>query len=88
METAEELLCIDNLDSAARCVAFSPTGEQFVTGGEDGAVAIYDAATGDELSRHTGHDGRINDIAWSPTGSLIASGGEDGTVRLWPAPQK
>jgi WD40 repeat protein len=83
METTEELLCVDNLDSAAHCAAFSPDGAQFVTGGEDGGVAVYDATTGDELARHAGHSGRINDVVWSSTGSRIATAGEDGTVRLW-----
>src|SRR6185503_52728 len=36
-------------------VAFTPDGARVITGGDDGALAIWDAATGRRVARATGH---------------------------------
>jgi WD40 repeat protein len=65
------------------CVAYSPDGSAFATGGGDGEIRIWDAATTAQTRQLTGHAGPVSALAWSPDGAVIASGGEDTTVRFW-----
>jgi DNA-binding beta-propeller fold protein YncE len=76
---------------AARCalpeggaaVGFAPAGGTLAAAGYDGAVRVYDPATG--ALRHTlpGHGEAAQAVAFSPDGSLLATAGADGRVRLW-----
>jgi WD40 repeat protein len=63
-------------------VAFSPDGKILAAGGRIGGgrssdtawiIRIYDAATGNELQRLSGHHRRITDVVFSPDGWLLAS---------------
>lgn len=51
----------------------------------DGAIVLYDVASGRELRRLTGHTDLVSSIAFSSDGRFIASGSADGdrTIRLW-----
>ncbi len=67
-------------------LAYRPDGRWIASGGYDGAIRIWDAATGQAVGPPlTGHDGAVCGLAWSPDGRRLASGGDDGTVRLWDA---
>jgi len=62
-------------------VAWSPDSSQLASGGADGTVQVWEAATGLLLFTYHGHAGGVNTVAWH--GSRIASGGADGTVQVW-----
>jgi len=64
-------------------VAFSPDGRLLASGGSDGAVRVWDVATGRELRRLEGHTDSVQSVAFSPDGRTLASGGKDNIVRLW-----
>src|SRR6201988_4976224 len=56
-------------------LAFSSDGKHLASAGQDKAVRLWDAATG-EL-RHTlrGHEDEVLTVAFRPDGDLLASGG-------------
>jgi WD40 repeat protein/tRNA A-37 threonylcarbamoyl transferase component Bud32 len=64
-------------------VAFSPDGRTVLTGSGDGALHLWEAATGKELRQFKGHDRAVETLAFSPDGQTALSGGVDKTARLW-----
>jgi hypothetical protein len=73
-------------------VLFFPDGKTFLTGSNDGDVAVRDSATGKEVRRFHGVMNSVNDVALAPDGkSLAAAGyasvpgpdtGSEGVIRL------
>ncbi len=74
---------LTNHEGEATSVAFSPDGRLLATGSQDGAVRLWDVATGAEIRRLSGHTAEVNAVAFSPDGSLVASASGDRTLRLW-----
>jgi WD40 repeat protein len=64
-------------------VEFSKDSAQLITGGQDGSIRFWDAATGKQLRVLMGHDSEIRDIAWSRDRRTLASASSDKTIRLW-----
>lgn len=62
----------------------APDGSWLASGGDDGTVRIWDAATGQQRAVLTGQSG-VEAIAVAPDSSWLASGSHDGTVRIWDA---
>lgn len=52
-------------------------------GGEDGAVRLWDAATGDEKAVLKRHGSEVVALAFGRDGKTLASGGSDRIVHLW-----
>ena len=72
-----------------RCVAWSPDGALFASGGDDNRVRRWDPATGRLIVVLEGHTDKVRALAWSPGGPFLASSSTDKTVRLWhPAPRR
>lgn len=75
-------------------VRYSPNGEQFVSGGADGKLFVYDGKTG-ELSAElkdpeaqSAHAGGIYSLCWDPDSQFVLSVSGDKTAKLWHVPQK
>jgi WD40 repeat protein len=64
-------------------LAVSPDGARLASGGNDGAVRLWDVPTGRQVAVLEGHTGWVFGVAFSPDGRLLASAGADQSVRLW-----
>jgi RNA polymerase sigma factor (sigma-70 family) len=62
--------------------AFSPDGTRLASAGRDGAVRLWDAATGKLMRKLPNHHEYAYCVAFSPDGKLLASG-DLTTTHLW-----
>jgi WD40 repeat protein len=72
-------------NSCISTVAFSPDGSK-IAGAHDFSnpfIYIYDAITGRQLHRLSGHGHPVNNVEFSPDGQRLVSSSGDGTVRTW-----
>ncbi len=69
-----------------RGVHFLPNSRQFIYGGADGAVRIYDLESG-KVSSWKAHESPIRAMAVSPKGDCIATFGNDGALKAWNLPE-
>jgi WD40 repeat protein len=68
-----------------RCVAFCPDGRTVLTGGWDGTVWRWEAATGKPVGSPIRHGEEGTRVALSGDGRRFVSAGSDQTARLWDA---
>ena len=67
-------------------VAFSPDGQQIVSGSTDRTVRVWDVRTGEVAAQpFESHTDSVYSVAFSPDGQQIVSGSLDQTVRVWDA---
>ncbi len=69
--------------SGIATAGLSPDGLRVVVASHDASASIRSAATGEEIVRLKGHEGRINDAAFSPDGLRVVTGSADGTAGIW-----
>ncbi|KAF7374077.1 WD40 repeat-like protein [Mycena sanguinolenta] len=50
---------------------------------EGNTMQVWDAATGNEVTKMEGHTGGVRSVAFSPNGAQIVSGSSDKTARIW-----
>ena len=71
------------LDAFVVSVAYNPDGTRLASGGGDGTIVLWDAATGDSLQTLVGHSDVVANVVFSPDGAYLASASQDETVRVW-----
>jgi WD40 repeat protein len=69
--------------SWVNAVAYSPDGEQFATGCNDGVIRLWHSSDYRLLRTLEGHQDGVRSVAFDPSGQRLASGSDDQTVRLW-----
>lgn len=70
-------------EGAVNAVAALPDG-RFLTGGEDGRIALWRVGEAQPLRVIEGHEGPVVGLAVSPDGRQVASASWDGTARIAP----
>ncbi|KAL4230154.1 U3 snoRNP protein [Mactra antiquata] len=65
------------------CVAYSPDGQNMVTGGDDGKVKVWSTTSGFCFVTFTEHLGGITGVIFNHNGHVILSSSLDGTVRAF-----
>jgi WD40 repeat protein len=67
----------------ATAAAFAPDGRLLATSGYDGAILLWEVATGRLVRRLEGARGTIWSLDYAPAGDRLAAAGEDGKIRIW-----
>jgi WD40 repeat protein len=83
LASGKELLSKPAHERTVSSLAFTPDSRTLLSGGADGRIGIWDAATG--KSRHflrTIRWGSVTGVALVPGGSTFVSAGQDGLIRL------
>lgn len=70
------------------CVVFQPGGKLIASGGEHGAIKLWDAETLCEAFALIGHEHAVRSLAFTADGKLLLSGADDRSVRLWDVANK
>ncbi len=82
--TGRELRTLTGHEGWILGLSFSPDGVLLASSGSDGAVMLWDVASGEVVRTMNWLDWTWADsVAFSPDGRLIASGMANGTTRLW-----
>lgn len=63
-------------------IAILPGDKQFFAGSEDGAINLWNVATGEREELPQQHSGWLWSVALSPVSSQLVSGSSDSTVGL------
>lgn len=69
--------------SAVWAVAYSPDGQWIAGGSLDGAIYLWDSASGATSAVYRWHQGLVFAVAFSPDGKLLASTSDDGKICVW-----
>lgn len=82
-EEYKEARTLSGHTSSVLSLAFSMDGRYLASGSTDGAIKIWNVATGREVRTLTGHNSAVNSVAFSPDGRSLVSGSSDDTVLFW-----
>ncbi|MGB2862624.1 MAG: protein kinase [Sedimentisphaerales bacterium] len=82
--TGAEIIAFSGNAGGGAIAAFSPDGKHIVSAGVDGAINIYDSASGNEVMTLKGNN-RIYAVSFSSDGKLLASGCINNTIKIWDA---
>ena len=83
MATQTEVASLEGHTSGIVSVSFSaPDGTLLATGGDEGAVILWDVLTRERIIAF-GHTDRITSVSFSPDGTTLAAGSADSTILLW-----
>lgn len=77
--------CMASMDLGphpANRVAFDPSGTVLAIASNDGAVKMYEVATG-KVTHLTGHEDAVQSVLFDRAGEFLLSAGSDGTIRIW-----
>ncbi len=80
---AEPIMTLQGNTDAVLSVAFSEDGTQILSGSADGAVRLWDVASGKALRLFHGHVDKVWKVAFLPGEKHAVSASKDKTVNVW-----
>ncbi|QDU73698.1 WD domain, G-beta repeat [Bremerella volcania] len=85
----EDSACIQHLPDAHSDVVysarFSPDGTQFISGGADKYVRLWNLTDQDPLKQFEGHSDYVLGVSWKDDATSIATASSDKTIKVWDA---
>ena len=76
--------CSSRHKGVVSAICVTPNGARVISGSEDGALMVWDTATGLQVGTTIeGHESWVNDVAITPDGQRFVSVSDDRTVRVW-----
>jgi hypothetical protein len=81
--TGKLLRSLEDLDTLVWSVACSPDGRALATGDFNGALHLWELASGRRRHSFTGHESPIDSLAFSPDGRTLAAASADAPVYVW-----
>ena len=70
-------------DAEVSAVSFDPSGKRFAVATRDGAVALFDSATGQPIGAPLPHPRTVRGLQFSPDGTRLLTACDDACARLW-----
>ena len=83
--SSSQLAVLLGHNSEVLSVWISGDGSRVVSAGADGAVRVWDGASGNQVGEMLAHAGEALSAGFSADGSRVVFGGDDGSVRVWDA---
>ncbi|CAM9355811.1 unnamed protein product, partial [Sphacelaria rigidula] len=77
---------IEGGDEEMNTLDVEPSGEAFVSGGDDGLVKVWHYDDGLTTNVGSGHSGKISAVRISPDRRIIVSVGTEGGIFIWDMP--
>lgn len=81
-QAREPILKFSPDGSKSVCVAWSYLDKYIVSGHEDGAVALFDGKSGEQLLKKPAHEGLITDLQMSSDGTWFITSSKDKTAKV------
>jgi WD40 repeat protein len=79
----QQLSAFVGFDGATSALTLSPDGKLLAAGTGDGAVRIWEAASGKHMHTLDEHEKEVQSLAFSPDGTKLASASVKGPILLW-----
>ena len=77
------LLIYNGHSDIVRTVAWSPDGNNIVSGSRDGTAQLWNAISGQSILNYKQHSDIVSSVTWSSDAKYIASGSFDENVKVW-----
>ena len=87
-EQPTQVVSLSGHSSGVEGLAFSPEGENLVSGCLGGSVRIWDLEISKCIAALAGHRSPCKKVEYHPFGNFFATGATDGSIKVWDVRQK